>query len=191
MTLVPIKLIWITKLTWPLAATVLVLLSVAACSKLGGGGSNTENSPVGPSSNFNVSGTWTGSLSRPDGSTVAVRWQVTMGKDDRGNDIMTGPMTLTYNGVSVTAPGRGVPSGNDRSGYTIHFSMMGKPGDTPALPSCYVIGSVVDAAPFTQPYTSISTAPFDVSYNNCTGFINPPPQRLQVVESTRFNATKQ
>jgi hypothetical protein len=157
----------------------------AGCSKLGGG-SATENSPVGPSSNFNVTGTWTGTLSRPDGSTVAVRWQAATGS---GEGALSGPVTLTYNGVSVTVPGLASVAGNDRSGYTFLLGMMGKPGDTPALPNCYVIGTT-PAESFRSPYNSISTSPFDITYNNCSGFIAPPPQRLQVGESTRLTLNK-
>ena len=113
-----------------------------------------------------------------------------MGSDGSGNEAMLGPMTLTHNGASVTAPGRGVPSGNDRSGYNLHFSIQGRPGDDPALPNCYIIGTVNEPTPLQQPYNSIATPPFDITYNNCQGFIAPPPQRTSVTESARLTLSK-
>jgi hypothetical protein len=175
---------WVTVQRTCLAVIVSAAVLVAAGCK--GGSGNQSNSPTGPSSTT-LAGTWTGTLSRPEGlGSLAVRWQVTQ------NDFtLTGPLTLTRDGVSVTVPGRGSVSGNDNSGYRIHMSFMGNPGDTPTLPNCAVRGNVAAPDPIAQPFTTISTSAFDVDYNQCQGFIDPPPQRTLVTESSRLNLTRQ
>jgi hypothetical protein len=151
-----------------------VVLSLAVALAACGGGNNAKNSPTGPSGSP-AAGTWTGTLARPGGlAPMQVRWQAS----PEGEYSLTGPMTLTNNGTSVTITAKGSTAGNDKSGYSIHMMLSSNSGDIPAFPSCAIRGNTSGGGqgdPFKQPYTSISAPAVDISYTGCAAFVDNSP----------------
>ena len=163
---------------------LIVAAMLAAC-----GGNNSKNSPTGPSGN-SAAGTWTGTLTRPGGlAPMSVRWEAKV----QGESDLTGPMTLTNGGVSVTITAKGSTAGNDKSGYTIHLMLSSNPGDIASFPDCSVRGNTAGNGtgdPFPQPYNSISVPAVDVSYSGCAGFVEYPPQRNFIQEMARLTLNR-
>jgi hypothetical protein len=166
---------------------ILVLaIGLSGCS-----GNNSKNSPTGPSgSGGGAAGAWTGTLTRPGGQApMSVRWQASV----QGESDLTGPMTLTNGGASVTVTAKGSTAGNDRSGYTIHLMLSSNTGDIAGFPDCTVRANTAGSGtgdPFRQPYTSISVPALDISYSGCAGFVEYPPQRNFVQETVGLSLTK-
>ena len=161
----------------------LLLASILVAHLSCGSGSNSQNSPIAPG-NTTLVGVWTGTVTRPAGfAPLSVRWETGL------NDfILTGPVTLTNGGVSVTTNGQSNLAGNDQSGYTIHLSFMS------SAPGCTVRGNTSGSQlgdPFPQPFRTISVPVFDISYNNCQAFIDPGGVSNFRQETVQVNLTKQ
>jgi len=150
--------------------------------------SNSTGSPVAPGSTT-LQGTWTGTLTRPGGLPAigVVRWAPTQ----TGDYSLSGPITLTNNGMSVTITAQGNVSGNDNSGYTIHMSFQSNSGDIPALPTCAIRGNTnAQGDPFPKPFTSISVPSFNISYAGCRGFVDTQVGDF-IQETAQLSLTKQ
>ena len=170
----------------PSASALRLLVGSVLTLAVGCGGSGSgSGTPTGPSSNTLSGTTWTGTLARPAGlAPIAVRWQV-------GSDL-SGPMTLTNGGSSVTFQLVGVPSGPKGTVSSIHFNFSANTGAIATLPNCSILTKdSVDATDLKEPITAITTAPFTVSYSNCQGFVDPPPLSNFRAESTQLVMTKQ
>ena len=157
-----------------------VLCSAASCKK-------KNANPAGPT---NTASAWTGTLTRPSGlGTITVNWPSTS-VDDGGIQKFSGPMTLTFNGVSVTVPeAQGIPSGNSSSGFDIHVDFTAN--QIASIPTCSIHAnnaSASSADPFPSPHTSINTL-MDVRLNGCVGFIGATTQSL-VRENQQMSLTK-
>jgi hypothetical protein len=165
----------------PLFRAVVVVCTLVAT--FGCKGSNSANSPVAPGSTT-LLGVWTGTVTRPGGSVLSVRWET-----PNLNDFsLTGPLTLTNSatGGSVTVTGQGNTAGNDRSGYTIHMSLQ----TDAVFPNCTVRGNTSSPQggdPFPSPYRSISVPAFSISYFGCEAFLG----QNNVQETVQLNLTKQ
>src|SRR5437870_4344577 len=93
-----------------------VALVAASCHGGGGGGGGDGNlsSPSAPTNpqNTNLGGTWIGTMTRPAGfSAITVRWVATQTSNanfQAGEGNLNGPFTMTYNGVSLEVPVKGV-----------------------------------------------------------------------------------
>ena len=157
----------------PAAIAVLTLSALAAACGGGGRGGNNSSSPTSPTNpnNANLTGTWTGSLSRPGGlSPVAVRWAATQESFN-----LSGPFTMTYNGISIQVTTRGTVA-TDNGGLTIGFQFFLDPGASPVIPSCSVVTEGPGGGPLRIPgvtpnATSLTSSPFDITYRSCRGFI--------------------
>ena len=82
-------------------------------------------------------------------------------------------------------------SGNkDSYGFILHLTKAEPPTNRP---DCRV--SNTNAPPtangLREPVTAITTDPFSVTYNRCDGFVDPPPQRTLLTETTQLTITKQ
>src|SRR5262245_13076061 len=90
--------------TLHLCLVFLVACSVGSCKK-------KNDNPAGPT---NTASAWTGTLTRPTGlGTITVSWPSTS-VEEGGVQKFKGPMTLTFNGTSVTVPeAQAIPSGNN------------------------------------------------------------------------------
>lgn len=169
----------------PLVATLCVF---AACGAAGGGGGN--DAPVTPTSpSSGTAGGWTGTLSRPNGNPpMTVSWQA-----EQSGNFLTGPMTLTNAGNSAIVTGAGEVLGDERSGYTLFISLRATAGQVPGRPNCTIIGGspARPGIPFPQPFRAITAAPITMGYTSCQGFMDPPPQRTDVSESSELTLTKQ
>lgn len=134
----------------------------------GCGSGNSSNSPTAPGSTV-LSATWTGTLTRPGGlAPMTVRWVAT--QSDTG---LSGPLTLTNNGVSVTFPAQGGPAGNDSSGFRFFMQFKGDTGSISGFPTCAVLGNTQGTPDaFPSPYNKVTVASFSISYQNCKGFID-------------------
>ena len=164
------------------------LLFAVGCGGSGSGsGSGSGGSPTAPSGSTSLSGTWTGTLSRPDGLTpIGVRWQVTH------SGTLSGPMTLTNGSSSVTFTVQGVPSGPGTSIASIHFNFTAEAGTITTLPNCRISASTsADATGLREPITVMTTGAFTVSYNQCQGFLAPPAFSTFLSESTVLSITTQ
>jgi hypothetical protein len=152
---------------------VVLGMLIVAC---GGGNSNDESptSPSGSGGSAPAAGAWTGTFARPGGQApLSLRWEATANGSD-----LNGPLTLTNGAVSIRVPLRGSTSGNDRQGYDIHMSIMTNPGDIAGFPTCRVLGNTEGTPdPFSSPYTSITVRTFNISFSECSGFVENPPQR--------------
>lgn len=172
---------------WAVIAAGLLTVSTG-CGKSGGGSDGPELTPTSPSSN--TGGGWTGTLSRPEGKpSIAVSWQAT-----QGGSFLSGPMTLTYGGNSVTVMGSGeMITTDNRATYTIFIALKANPGEIASLPNCQIIGGALarPGVAFPAPFQAITAAPVTINYTSCQGFIDPPPQRTSVTESSQLTLTKQ
>ena len=167
---------------WPAVALASsVLLLSAGCKK---SGSDTSTNPSGTSS---LSGTWTGTLSRPDGlAPIAVRWEAT-----RTDGPMSGPITLTNGSSSVTFPLSAAVSGPGSSVTSIHFNIGTTAGSIPTLPACSILANdSVDASGLKEPITTITTNVFTMNYGQCQGFVDPVTNTNFRTESTQLTITK-
>lgn len=163
-------------------------LGLAAFAGGCGGGSNQSNSPLAPGSTV-ANGVWTGTLARPSGlAPIALRWETSAA--DKG---LSGPLTLTNSAnVSVTITATGVSGGNDSSGYRIHMSFVGNAGQIPAFPGCAIMGNTQNDPPdpFPSPYNKITVAAFQINYNGCKGFVDPPGLANGLQEVVQLSLSK-
>src|SRR6266536_4242253 len=113
---------------------VLVALVVASCH---GGSSGGDSGNSGPALNApdatTLSGTWIGTLSRPGGlPSIGVRWDLT-----QSGQALSGPMTLTNNGISLTFTAKGSLAGGAASGYNLGLDNFAfNAGVVTNLPNC-------------------------------------------------------
>src|SRR5215831_15592910 len=152
----------------------LTALLMAGCS--GGKDLSSPSAPVNPA-NTNLGVVWTGTLSRPAGfGTIVVQWN---GSQD-SNGVLSGPISMTYNGVTIQAQidGQFGPSGAG----TANFRMTSATGASPASPSCHILSNSQFAG-FSTGTTTLTSDPFDVTYNDCAGFIANDPQRTQHIDT--------
>ncbi len=167
---------------------VATLSVVAGCGGTGGGGGN--DAPITPTSpSSGTAGGWTGTLTRPNGNPpMTVSWQA-----EQSGTFLTGPMTLTNGGNSAVVTGAGEVLGDARAGYTLFISLRATAGQIPGLPNCSIIGGALarPGIPFPEPFRTINAAPVTMGYTNCQGFMDPPPQRTDVSESSQLTLTKQ
>ena len=172
-------------------AAVLVCVLSASCK--GGGSNASPTAPSGAGGTAPTEGAWTGTITRPGGlAPITVRWEAT--RDPAVDYRITGPMTLTNGGTSVTIRASGNTSGNDSNGYKISMSLTANTGEIAGFPTCNINGSHVgsqEGDPFPQPYTRISVPALDMSYNNCRGFIEyASPTNSSLTERTQLNLSK-
>jgi hypothetical protein len=162
------------------------LISSAGCAKLGIGG----DSPTGPSGSNSLQGTWTGTLSRPNGlASMTVSWQAGAQGSDFG---YVGPMTITNGTTTVTAPSRGSTAGNSNSGYTLYFTINPEQdGPTTGLAGCTVRASPSAGSPsLAQPFKNIAIT-LQVTYNGCSGLVTHAPGSNFLAETSLLTLTKQ
>ena len=173
--------------TFVLLVTATVVVAAVMACKSGSGGSG--GSPSAPTADGGgLPGTWSGTLSRPNGQALTVRWQIGSASGDGAN---TGPITLTNGSTSITVPARAASSGSDSIGYDLHVSINSSPGEVAGMPSCVVRASPTGGAVrFTAPYRTISI-PLQVFYTGCETFIPPPPLTNFLQETGTLNLTKQ
>lgn len=169
-----------------LAVAGSVLILAVGCQKSSSG--SDSGSPTAPGGSSGLSGTWTGTLSRPGGlAPIAVRWEAT-----RTDGPMTGPITLTNGSSSVTFPLVASVAGPKTSVTSIHFSFSVNAGSIATLPNCSIKSNEsIEATNLKEPITTITTAPFRLSYNQCQGFLDPVPPGNFRTESTQLVITKQ
>ncbi len=119
---------------------------------------------------------------------MLVSWQAA-----QSGHFLTGPMTLTNGATSVTVTGAGEVAGDERAGYTLFISIRAAAGEIAGLPNCSIIGGSLarPGIPFPQPFRAITAAPVAMNYTLCQGFMNPPPQRTDVSESSQLTLTKE
>jgi len=168
------------------AVLVLIALS-AACSGvgglIGGGGSSDLSSPTAPTNpaNTNLSGNWTGTITRPSGrGTIALRWTAT--QDASG--ILSGPIAMTINGVTLPATFSGIFSGGTNNPGGIMFRITMNKGDSSAFPNCSVSMNVPGTiAGFSPAATSLSSDAFTMGYTTCQGVVEPTPPMNYTIES--------
>jgi hypothetical protein len=125
--------------------------------------------------NTNLSGTWTGTLTRPPGlGSISVRWVLTQG--DQG--ALSGPLSMTYNGVTVQASLSGFFGGgtNEPAGVSLMLSLSA--GASPVVPSCSISpNDRIFISPITAPVTTLTSGAISINYNQCAGFVAPDPNR--------------
>ena len=151
--------------------------AVAGCKK-------KNDNPAGPG---NTSSTWTGTLTRPTGlGVITVNWPAVTDSD---GGRFSGPLTLTFNGVTITTTtGQGNTAGNSSNGYTLHVDFHANQGEIASLPTCSVHASSLndDSNTFPSPYKTINIA-MNVQFNGCGAFIG---NNLLVNETQQLNLTK-
>jgi hypothetical protein len=153
--------------------------AVAGCP--GASGTFTmSRGAAGPTSNTFPSGTWVGTLSRPVGDPVTVTWVATRGPAPNASSSgsFDGPLTLTYGGRSVTARLFGFLGGSNTAvmgGYRFNFQIEVEPGASPAVPNCRIFSFVGEGPNNLRDASTTITAPFEIQYSSCHGFIDPTP----------------
>jgi hypothetical protein len=157
-------------------------LASAAC------GSVDPSSPTAPANpaNTNLTGVWTGTLSRPGSlGSVQLRWTVTQSSQN-----LTGPLTLTYNGVTLDAVMHGSWSGGEKGAQQTVGSLRIERPNATVLPGCGVF--LHDGGPsfsVTPTSTTLTSNTFPVNYANCRGFIATDTGG-PVTESTQMTLNK-
>jgi len=169
-----------------LRAAALCLGFVTFAAACGGGGDHMKDSPLAPGSTV-VNGTWTGTLTRPNGlGTLTLKWDTSAAQNG-----LSGPMTLTNAAnVSVTIKATGQVSGNDTNGYRIRLDFSSNAGDIAGFPACTVGGSPNSDDSFPSPFTKITVAAFQITYLKCNGFVDPTPPRDNVQEVVQLSLNK-
>jgi hypothetical protein len=172
----------------------LALLCTAAISACGGNGSG--DSPTGPSpTNTNLTGTWTGTLSRPGTlGPISIRWIATQAA---GDFRLSGPLSMTYNGVTInTILGGTVGGGRDSTTgnvtpITVAFTIALVQGGAPGFPACSINSRN------SPQFTGLPTAPttlttsLEMQYSTCQGFIPPDGNTNERIETTTLTMNKQ
>lgn len=158
----------------------IVALSVLCALVSGCGGPSSPTSSGGDGSTLFPAGTWVGTLSRPGAAPLAATWVATRGAATASlsSGSFAGPLTLTFGGMSVIAELTGNLAGSNTApdgGYKFNFDIGMTAGAASAVPSCSIQsccgGTTQDLH---DSSTAITTAPFQVSYVGCRGFIDPP-----------------
>lgn len=173
----------------------LCVLALTAASCGGGGGGTDLSSPSAPTNpqNTNLSGTWTGTLTRPAGlASIAVRWVATQnnGNVQAGEGNVNGPFTMTTNGVSVEAAVKGGFVGGSNTQGGMNFQIILNAGTSSTVPTCQVLSTATFTG-FPPGATSLTSAPFEINYNSCQGFVAPTPPTNFTKETTVLSMTKQ
>lgn len=161
-----------------------VLLAVTAgCKGKGGSSGNSLTSP----SSTTLSGTWTGTLSRPSGfAPITVQWVAT-----HSGENLTGPVTLTSGNTSVTYPLNANVRGGGEQGYNIFWDFRLQPGGAVNLPNCSINSSGAGVTGLREPVTTMTSSTFRMEYFSCQGFVEPDPPSNSRSEETRLTLTKQ
>jgi hypothetical protein len=126
-------------------------------------------------------------MTRPsDLGSIAVRWMLSQNQHN-----VTGPVFLTYNGVTID----GVMSGSwgsDRDpDPSIGYLRIERPNAT-TLPACEVsIQANAEFRGFTPTSTTLTSNTFPIQYNNCQGFIAPDLPRTPRAETAQLTLNKQ
>ena len=85
---------------------------------------------------------------------------------------------MTNGGVTVTSQLTGSLGGSNTApdgGYRFNFNIRMAAGDAANVPSCLILtGGQGITQNLHDSSTSITTAPFQMSYYSCAGFVDPP-----------------
>lgn len=174
----------------PLAFLRIVGVALIATACHGGGSSEGGPPPTGfvTPDTTTLSGTWTGTLSRPSGlPSMLARWEVThLGQS------LSGPMTLTNGSTTVTFPltaslGGGADFSNTNPVYRLNLRFSFLAGAVANLPNCSIASDDAHYDGLKVSDRSFTTPPFTIHYNSCDGFVDPPrPLRNQLDETTQL-----
>jgi hypothetical protein len=157
------------------------------CGKLGGG-DNGQGNPVAPSNVNAVQGTWNGTLTRPSGQVVALRWNAAGGKVN-GFDGLTGPLTLTGPTASTSVLGEAGTAGNDKLGYTVGLWLR----DATPPSGCRVTAGLNQGQtgdPYPSPYTTITATSTLFVAGDCRGVFDGGSQQTNLTETVRISLSK-
>lgn len=167
------------------------LVAAACAAGIGcgvfGGGNNSANNPVAPSNVNTVQGTWNGTLTRPGGQVITIRWNAASGKVN-GFDGLTGTMTLTGPGASTSVLAEAGTAGNDKQGYTIGLWLR----DATPPSACVVRGNpqAQTGDPYTAPYTTITTNSAISVAGDCRGVFDGGTQFTNLSETVRISMSR-
>jgi hypothetical protein len=166
-----------------IALASLCVTTLWACGGQGGGDSPTVASP----SNTNLTGTWIGTMTRPAGlGTITTRWVAT-----QADFVLSGPFSMTYNGVTLETKVSGTIEGGSGTPGAINFNIRLNAGEAAALPGCSIFTRTPPVfTGFPPGATSLSTT-FDIQYTGCQGFIAPDANTTQRIETTTLTMNKQ
>lgn len=166
-------------------AVVLTCMLSAGCK----GGGRDLSSPTAPSNpqNTNLSGTWIGTMTRPsDLGNIAVRWTMTQNQES-----LTGPLSLTYNGVTIDAVMAGSWDSDRATDPSVGHLRIERLGAS-TLPRCAIfIQGNAEFRGFRPTSTTLTSNTFPVRYANCDGFIAPDPPGTDRSESSQMTLNRQ
>src|SRR6185295_10514035 len=170
---------------------VVTLSLLAGGSGCGAAGGNSANSPVAPGNENNVTGGWTGTLTRPNGlAPLSLHWDAHVETQSNGVPVITGTMTITGASAAVSAIAATTVGGNDKIGYGVYLTFQETTPPSVCKVQGFPQGSV--GVPYTAPYTSIDIPAFTISYvADCRGLFDGATQQTNVSETARVLLTKQ
>jgi hypothetical protein len=168
-----------------LSLSIALSACVAGC---GGAGSASPTSPTQATAIQTFSGTWTGTLSRPNGfAPISVSWAPAASKATNGVNL-TGPVTLTVAGGSLTS----TDSHGGLINGTLTFIFSVAAGSSPSFPSCFVsMMQDITASNVSESSTTFTSSPFDINYDSCQGFVAPEGITNFRIESSVLTLNKQ
>lgn len=167
----------------------LCLLLVAVMAVVSCGGDANSGNPVAPSNVNAVQGGWTGTLTRPGGQIVALRWDANPGKvGTEGFDGLVGPMTLTGPSTSTSVAVTAGTAGNDKGGYTLRLQF----NDATPPSACGVKGqsAAQTGDPYAAPYTAITNTFTMYVVGDCRGVFDGGSQFTNLTETVRISLSK-
>lgn len=170
----------------PWLIIVVACAAGAGCSQLGG--DNGQGNPVAPSNVSAVQGTWNGTLTRPNGQVLSLRWIAAPGKVN-GFDGLTGPMTLTGPTASASALGEASTAGNDKQGYTVGLWLR----DATPPSGCRVTAGLQQGQtgdPYRAPYTTITATSTIFVAGDCRGVFTGGSQFTNLTEVVSISLSK-
>jgi hypothetical protein len=165
---------------------------VAACVASVGcnGGNNSSGSPTGPDNSGKVIGGWTGTLTRPGGQVLTLKWDAGLVSAPEGQNL-SGNMTITGPSGNTTSVAKGITAGNDKNGYSIFIQFT---DTTPQAPCSVKANSATQTGDsYPSPYTTITVPSLQVFVNGqCQGiFDGAGTQNVNLQEFVRMVLTKQ
>ena len=170
-----------------------VLAMVLACVLSVSCRGKDESSPTAPSNpqNTNLSGTWTGTMTRPsDLGSISVRWVITQNQEN-----LTGPISFTYNGVTIDAVMTG--SWGPSSGEPMIGGFRFERPNRTSLPNCNLVVVNPGNSPglefrgFTPTSRTLTSSTFTIRYDDCQGFVAPDPPSTSRQETSQMTLNKQ
>jgi hypothetical protein len=167
--------------------TAIVTMSALACG--GGGGGVDLSSPTAPANpkNTDFSGTWVGTMSRPSGlPSIGVRWTAT-----QNPPTVSGPLTLTANGVTVDAILGGAFSGGQSNESALGPMLITRPAAPAVLPACQIVIEQLIFKGFTPTSTTLTSGTVSVRYGNCNGLVDNDAGLTFHNETTQVTLNKQ